>query len=265
MTSSDGKLLESWKWKVAINGSLLVPTAISFFLLVKLFIFHIYIRVKGISTYDYILQNRNGNNKVGPKTAKDNNLLKKIKQNHAIEIRGAIDDSREAVNISGTVPMDSNISKEHTRDQDRLPPREHSFDPLRELNRTKSIDGQNRAARKPVEIEEPTEIKPKPLIIPKLGLENVGESTHKASSKDEETAMGKKLQAKNTLKEDEGSFVLSKPINPKSSDELASELDSLKPRLDLPLSSQRNLEQKEEPGEWTLREREERDKKNNMQ
>ena len=239
---------------LGINVSLLVVSAIAFFLLFRLLVFHIYIKTKGMSTYQYILQNRGKDSKVTPVTTKDTAVLRKTRLDHSIEIQAA-DDSRDAVNITGGISH--HMSKDHTRSPEANVITENiTFDPCKEFNRTKTIgEGQAKGDKRTNVSEEPTEAKPK-IVVPKLGIDSIDSSNQKDTNTLHHGGKRRTTQ-KHTLKEDEGSFVLSKPAHPISSDQLASELDSLKPKLDHPLAGREQAGEDKEPGEWTLRQRSE--------
>lgn len=228
---------------VAINASLLGLMAIAFFLLFRLLLFHLYIKAKGMTTYQYILKQR-ADNKVTPNSTKDLVVLKKLRGDQDPNHVG--DESREAVNITSSL---NDHAKDNTREQTSSKQRDqNTIDPL---NRTKSIgDGQSKAYKyNPA--EEPTELKPKSLE-PKAEKETAINLNHQDGILTKKTDV-QRFKQNNSLKEDEGSFVLSKTQKPLSSQDLASELDSLKPKLALPISN--ITPEDKEPGEWTLRQR----------
>lgn len=207
-------------------------------------LFHIYIKTKGMTTYQYIL-NKRGQNKVIPGNSKDLLLLKKARPEHNVD-KEDIEESREAVNITSSLAIDG--SKENTREQTSAKLKEEM--PIDPLNRTKSNGESQLKAKKYSASEEPTDLKHKSIDL-KTEKETAVNLTKRADSFTNQE--GQKLKPKNTLKDDEGSFVLSKPVNPRSSNDLALELENMKPKLELPVST--HTHDDKEPGEWTLRQR----------
>lgn len=223
---------------MSIDACVLGVLAVAFFLLFRLLLFHVYIRYKGLTTYQYILKTRS-QNKVSPGQTKEQILLKKVRLDVSGEERDAVDDSRAAVNLNDSLIAEG--CKENTSDRP-TPLKIDSPEAAKDLNRTSSI-GDGKSKSKKYAVDEPTDLKQK--------------QTEKDTSVDlvHKRLEAQKPNAGQALREDEGSFVLSKPAKPMAAHELASELDTLKPKLQLPVSPL--APEEKEPGEWTLRQREE--------
>ena len=103
---------------LAIDVVLLVVASVSFFLVAKLLAFHMYIKSKNMSTYDYILQQRDKRNKVNPGSHKDAALLKKARVNPRPDLLEGSEESREGVNVTANITLE--VSKEQLEETQRL-------------------------------------------------------------------------------------------------------------------------------------------------
>lgn len=253
LISDEGKRLQKWEWMVSIDSILIAVLAVAFFLLFRLLLFHIYIKSKGMTTYQYILRQRDIN-KVGQiqTPVKETGLLKRMRTDRFDEESPNninIDESRQAININATI--DSDIQKEHTRELTSLRKENQGQDsPNNEASKNENFKVEAKSKRHGE--EEGTDLKHKGDAS-KLE-KNTAVDLAKKQPAEKSTTLAPNQKQINALKEDEGSFVLTKPANPGSSNELASELDKLKPKLDLPLGFSSAKDDKE-PGEWTLRQR----------
>lgn len=206
---------------LSINITVLVVASIAFFLLGKLLAFHMYIKSKGMSTYDYILQQRAKHNKIGPGSLKDSALMRKPRLNAQADVLEGSEDSREGVNVIGNITQE--ISKEQLAEIQRL------------------SDEDSRASHKQDKGDVPTDAKPKS-----------GEAKNSTEPNSTSKIIGSNDQAlRHPLKEDESSFILTKPAILNSSNYLASEFDCAKTILKPPVSSDDLVDQ--EPGDWTHR------------
>lgn len=198
-----------------------------------------------MSTYDMIIKNRK-QNKVGVQSQKTNPIFKRVKLINEVDIhRPSGDDSRDAINGSLDRSYNSHRAEEVT---DRKVKQGDQIDPTKD-------SGSNHGPR-----DQDTSSKNKIMLETKedsITKQNEGASSNslKSDPKLQTTKPVAKLP-KDPLKEDEGSFVLSKPVHKEDSKDLAARMEELPhPTLTPPvLDSGRRALEDGSPGDWTLRE-----------
>lgn len=241
---------------MAIDGILLSVFAIALLMLIKLCFFHVYLCKMGVTTYDLILKKRN-KNKVKPLVTgvvedKSGLMFRKMKKiSDDDNNRPHRDDSRDAMNMSLNKSYQSHRPVDLAEREDRDT---FQSDPTKIMQTTKTIH------------EHDTAIKNKEMFATKEEMASKLDDDTRVHS-GQSTVNIKPPKQKDIkspldpLKEDEGSFVLSKPVNQQEKHELSLRLSQLLPKLTPPMSvTNRNLSDEETPGDWTLRNRQQNEK-----
>lgn len=216
------------------------------FFLLKLCFFHVYLCKSGLSTYDLIMKNRN-KNKIFPKSDKPaekiDPVFRRVKRTQEDGIHKIDhDDSRDAMN--------SSLNKSYRKPMEG--------DITERQNKEESSHTQDSSKLKGAWDQE-TSIKNKEIFETKE--ETVNKLEDELVTTPNNIAQGSKKESikppLDPLKEDEGSFVLSKPKHDEPKKDLALQLEKKTSILEPPLSNSCRKEFVDEsPGEWTLRNKE---------
>lgn len=235
---TDGGNFQSRKQAmIVVDSVFLAIFVVGFLLLLKLGFFHIYLCKNGLTTYELVLRQRN-KNKVIPKgvegAQKDNTMLKNMKRIQDLESYGK-DDSRDEMNLS----IEKSCGSHRAHEEEEVPEIALFGKNSKLLNKTKSPTenpATNVHSNKKIVDELPTTVKNKGIFetrdqMPSNKEDETKESSHLSMLSQKAPFSKSPKHSLDPMKDDSGSFALSKPLKNDEKSDLATRLDKPFPKL----------------------------------